>query len=481
MDESRDSSQLSFTMLFTNSRGVPNLDLSTVSLPETSGKLKPSATEGKLPKCNWSVAKAPRQIFHPKRFFETPSADLKDTRIRLTQIGAKVDLVRENLMSTYLKPRPIDRLAEIVSTPNIKKRIKPFNTQSIDKMLHHVEATELRAPKHLTVMEIFEKKVQKSIAKGRAMLRGPQSTESQSIIHATLYKRVRLIEAFLDASANDLARVELANSSDQYGRTALHYACFMELKQVICMLFVAGADPLRLDVNGRTCLHYAAMHEYPGIIEMILQNLKAVRETRKRASDTTNNNTIAENIRFLNLLKLVKSNIHIIGACRDEGFKEVKICLDFAELTGEAKEILTKIGVSDQVTSKWGPNDLEANRKNSRFIDIQDYHGKTALHLAVEAGASRAVRLLIDYGANQNLEDFNRQRPVELATTRHLSQLLQRGTQHSTKIISRSFNANPSSRYFKARFKIDLKDLHLMSYEDIQSFTEGESHNSLLM
>ena len=43
------------------------------------------------------------------------------------------------------------------------------------------------------------------------------------------------------------------------------------------------------------------------------------------------------------------------------------------------------------------------------------YHEQTPLHLAAAKGFAQCIRLLIEYGACTDIEDFNSQRPVDLA------------------------------------------------------------------
>mmetsp|Transcript_8290 Transcript_8290/g.16342 ORF Transcript_8290/g.16342 Transcript_8290/m.16342 type:complete len:957 (+) Transcript_8290:6396-9266(+) len=478
MDASFETSPLSVSVLVSNMRGVPLLDLSAISMTEANKKLRNSATEAILPKCNWKISKHPRQLFRPKRLVEVPLDTLEIAKKQKTQKDMRVNEIKERLMSTYFKPRAIDRLAEIVSTPNIKRRIKQLQTESIDKMLNHVEATELKAPKHLTIEEIFEKKVRKSLMQSKGLLKTMANyTEAKSIIHATLYKRNRLIEALIDACSNDKARVELVNSIDQFGRTALHYATFLGTKQAMLMLFVAGADPRHRDVYGRTCLHYAVMNEDVTVVEMIFQNMKAVRDTRGKATESSNSNTIAEKFKYLSLHKLVVKSPES-SFLRGEDFHEVRICIDLSELDDETLRGLAKMEYSEEFPPTPTFKETRLSAANQRFIDFQDEAGRSALHIASINGFTSVARMLLDMGANPLLEDSMRQRPLELTQSRQLAQLLLQRCNliGLNKSMTRSSNGSPDTRK-----RMDVRDLRIMPLEEIHSYTEGELQNTLLI
>lgn len=58
-------------------------------------------------------------------------------------------------------------------------------------------------------------------------------------------------------------------------------------------------------------------------------------------------------------------------------------------------------------------------------VDARDGFGQTALHLACGAHASLPIaRLLIEHGANPNVADYSDQRPLHLAKTKCLADLL---------------------------------------------------------
>jgi hypothetical protein len=349
----------------------------------------------------------------------------------------RVKDIRAELISTYFKPKVMEKLIAIAGLPFIQQRRKPVPLKGIDDMLTYVETTELKAPKPLTMVEIYENKLKKSIAQSRLMLkRTACSLEGQSIIHATLFKNNRLVEAFIDSCRHDKARVEIVNTTDQLGRTALHYASYLGLKQVLFMLFSAGSDPRRRDLYGRTCLHYAAMKEDPSVLEVTLQELKTAKEARGRASETSNSNTVAERLKYLSLKKLL-GKVTQAEPSTEPLFEDIGVKVDLTEF-------MTELGEMKQVEQHLSVSFLKASVPfdNIKFIDLQDEEGLSALHIAAMRGCSGVVRVLLDQGANLYLEDRQHRRSIELTSSPQVAQLLmQKGHLVGPKIMSRSPNA----------------------------------------
>jgi ankyrin repeat protein len=440
METSFEKSRLELSMFI--NKGV--LDLSTVS--EGVKKARKSATEAKLPKCSWKVSKHP-QTYQPKRYKDTPLDALEISQLQQDQRQQRVNGIKERLMSSYFQPKAVEKLADVVRTPYMQQQIRRLRIESIHNMTRLDEVTELKAPKQLSIEEIFEKRVRRSLAQSRQILSNVQDKpEGRSIIHATLSKRNRLVEAFIDACPNDRARVETVNTIDQFGRTALQYATFLGLKQTMLMLLIAGACPRHRDVYGRTCLHYAGLTDDATVLEIILHNLKTVREIRSRASESTNSNTVAEKLKFLSFMRLADRPAQESEVQQAEDFIELRVGVDLAELGNDMKRRMAKMEYSDEIPTT--PTFKGSKTDNARFIDYQDEVGRSALHFAALNGATGIVRLLLDMGANPLLEDHHRQRPLELTKSRQVTQLLvQKGNSVGAKqSLQRSRNGSPSGQ-----------------------------------
>lgn len=57
-------------------------------------------------------------------------------------------------------------------------------------------------------------------------------------------------------------------------------------------------------------------------------------------------------------------------------------------------------------------------------LDIQDENGWTALHYGAMTNAVAAVRFLVEQGANKNLRDRNKRKPLHLAKFRNFGECI---------------------------------------------------------
>ena len=56
--------------------------------------------------------------------------------------------------------------------------------------------------------------------------------------------------------------------------------------------------------------------------------------------------------------------------------------------------------------------------------EMTEYHHSTPLHLAVRIGCVPMARLLLEHGANVNIEDYEDETPLQLSTSRSMDDLL---------------------------------------------------------
>jgi ankyrin repeat protein len=427
-----------------------------------------------------ATASKKQSKFRPSRLMTMPkdSFNIVDKHRSLRLERSTYNKSRLNASTSLLLPSASE------SPTSIKQTIKQLHNQSVDRLLQHVKLPEWKPSRHSTIEEIFKTKVKKSLGQSRMILHNlANHPEARSIIHASLSKRSRIIEAFIDAAPNDKERVEVVSTVDQYRRTSLHYTAFYGLKQVMQMLLTAGADPRHIDIFGRTCLHYAALNDDKSIVEVIFQNLKAARDNRDRACEVTNQNTVAQKLKYLNLITLLPKTELSIVIGRLEDFEERRVTVDLYDLDDEIKKALAKMEYSaEQLVS---PAKGERTPFDTgRYVDLQDEMGRSALHIASMNGAAGVVRTLLELGADPNLEDIQNERPVDLTRSQEVTQLLlQRGNlvgpNKSRPTTARNKQLEP--RYSKDSKKMDVRDLRIMPIEEIQRYYEGELRNSLLM
>mmetsp|Transcript_3316 Transcript_3316/g.6860 ORF Transcript_3316/g.6860 Transcript_3316/m.6860 type:complete len:494 (-) Transcript_3316:1363-2844(-) len=481
MDYSSDYSRLNLSRLLSTKHSSPNmtLDLSRCLIHDKSFKrMNKSFSEAKL-KQPFQKPISVKKDFKPRRLLVTPMESF-DIAAKHRSLRKQRNSEMKSRLNTSATFPLVEASYESPDTPSVKRKIDQLRHAGTEKLLQNVRVPALKPRQHMSIEEIFDLKVRKSIGQSKLILKNMAGyNEAKSIIHATLNRRIRLIEAFVDASPNDKARVEIVNTTDQFGRSALHYVAFFGMKNAMQMLFTGGGDPRHIDMFGRTCLHYAALNDDKSIVEVIFQNLKTVRDTRNRACEVTNQNTVARKVKFLNLIKLIAKEEESVLIGRLEDFNELKVFVDLKELDEDITRALAKMEYSAEQPSHPQIKTEKSPFDSGRYIDLQDEMGRSALHIASMNGSARVVRTLLELGANPNLEDIQNQRALDLTRSREVTQLLLQkgnlvGANKSRPTTARNQKLEPSK-------KMDVRDLRIMPIEEIQSYCEGELQNSLLI
>ena len=80
-----------------------------------------------------------------------------------------------------------------------------------------------------------------------------------------------LVSAQILELANEKECWRKVNSTDQRGRTALHYAAFLGNQPILELLLANGAEVFIQDRTGKTSLHYAAYNDSDECVAAILK------------------------------------------------------------------------------------------------------------------------------------------------------------------------------------------------------------------
>jgi ankyrin repeat protein len=67
---------------------------------------------------------------------------------------------------------------------------------------------------------------------------------------------------------------------------------------------------------------------------------------------------------------------------------------------------------------------IEALYQAGAKLDTQDFVGDSALHFAAREGRADVVKFLLDCGANKNLVNAEKKKPIDLADSPEIKQLL---------------------------------------------------------
>ncbi len=225
-----------------------------------------------------------------------------------------------------------------------------------------------------------------------------------SIYH--LQRREDIVRMLLDANAN----VKLRNSS---GETPLHFVARTSLSDktsvlwhdavgvVIRMLVDAGANVDAKDNYGETPLHEAFLFPY-------------------RPVDT---------VRTVRALVKVGANVNVKD---DYGATPLHYA---AYWSVDAVRVLVKAGANVNVKNKWGGTPLHSatNRsvdavrvlvKAGADVNAQDNDGNTPLHLASKRGYADVIRVLLEFGADDQIKNNAKLKPKAVGTTKEIRKLL---------------------------------------------------------
>ena len=128
-------------------------------------------------------------------------------------------------------------------------------------------------------------------------------------------------------------------------------------------------------------------------------------------------------------------------------------------------------GLIDLMNASSG-NVTDFETTGCKYIDWQDYEGRTALHLSVLHDRHNIAQELLESGAKIDIEDAAGKRPLELSESQFISTLL-------INKLKQKLSYKKSKQSTIAKNVLDNRDLKALSKEDINAC--GEFHEHYLM
>lgn len=314
-------------------------------------------------------------------------------------------------------------LSQTCNAELVLKQIPVELDKIIDKALIHLNKTR-KVP---SLDDLFEQKVRNRIRSSISLIKNtkdPENLYALSLIHATITKNLRFVEAQIDCCLHDQERVIKVNTVDQYGRSALHYAACLGFKEALEMLIMSGGSLRTKDVFGRTPLHYSALQEDRDVIDLMFLHINRCYKILCELKDDTNIYTIARQVKYRKFKKLKKNQNEIIRKIDNSSLIESdeQIFIDLKLFDESTRECLNRMEYSTTPSPIIAM--LKKKTEGTKLIDIQDNMGRTSLHIAAVCNKPQIIRVLLDHDAYLMIEDFEGKRPVDLSLSNQITCLL---------------------------------------------------------
>ncbi len=206
------------------------------------------------------------------------------------------------------------------------------------------------------------------------------NNDGQSALHCGLHAGLALFQLLLKY-ASDVSK------TDSRGRAAIHYAAEMGYTDIVEALLDRAAKIDTVDYRGNTALHLAAGRGNHAVTQLLLN---------------ANANRFVENNFENTALELAFQGGHekTVDLILSQSLKQRDPCgRSFLHRAAGKPEDMsffyTVIGPSKDITN------------------ATDNHGRTALHVAAASGNLFAVQMLLDNGANHQIEGYGGESPLE--------------------------------------------------------------------
>jgi hypothetical protein len=351
----------------------------------------------------------------------------------------------------------------------LKKRFRPSETLPSDPSSFNIEMIissikeESKSKPIATVTDLYEVQIKNRIKESSSLLKRAKNSSSiigKSLIHAVLSENLRFVEAHLDSCQKDVDRLRVANTKDQFGRTALHYASALGLEKPLKLLLAVGADPFSRDFKSRSPLHYAGFANCPKTVPILMRGQQQYRATFERLLSLKNRNTVARSIMH------ARTGADPKPAPQAAELKPSPVVELDLRLFHEGTQNLV------QEMNRAAGQAAGKESSTGKYVDLSDNEGRTALHLAVLHDRATVVQVLLDVGANFSAEDAYGKRPLELSRSQFVSSLILARLKQAL--------AQQKARHPQRAGLIDNRDLRALSQEDISALTKTEQLSYLM-
>ncbi|KAL9969346.1 hypothetical protein ACROYT_G021550 [Oculina patagonica] len=251
---------------------------------------------------------------------------------------------------------------------------------------------------------------------------------ASALHHAAKMNRVRVIDFMLKAGAN----VDVYSKD---GLTPLHVAARSNALEALDILLKKGAKPdATCASSGCTPLHVAAQFGHIQIVARLLEVKNLNIDATDQQGMTALHLAISRG--YEDICKYLLDN----GASINTTTKERSTCLHLAAGAGNTKIVPLIVQTALGYILQYPVNAIRSIKDDpefNRFLNHRDVEQNSALHIAVQTGHVFVCQVLLQHGADVNIQNKHQQTPLHVASIGKnkeiLELLIKQGAQTNTK------------------------------------------------
>ncbi|TNV86076.1 hypothetical protein FGO68_gene9698 [Halteria grandinella] len=417
-----------------------------------------------------------------------PSFTKPDNMLTIPNYG-QMSEASSKRQSYSIRDQLMDQIKECLHQPKKLDEIKQANLHlriDFNTLVHQAKLQKIKEQKQPSVTNEVENGIMKRMEQNKQLierLRGIKPTPppyANSVLQAALFNKGRVLEALLSVLQNSDARKYQLSECDDKHRNAVIYAAAHGAHDSLELLSAAEAPFNGTDQYHRTALHYAAMNDNSKPIEAVFLGFKSqgkpIQVYGQKEEDGNSPMKHAPKPTFTPhkgvfdhmgpLTKKVprpvpqpieEDNDFEVDQTQEEGatftvhheegalqqnlvnFFTKKTILEALTDEDALKQKMTKI---DQLcVPKGGPSPAEISFMDddednpyvgapqialqpSSIVNFRDIRGRTPLFIAVAFNNRVALESLLFLGANPHIADIYGQRPIDIANDDGVRDLL---------------------------------------------------------
>ncbi|KAJ7385774.1 hypothetical protein OS493_013808 [Desmophyllum pertusum] len=290
---------------------------------------------------------------------------------------------------------------------------------------------------------------------------------ASALHHAARMNRVQVIDFMLKAGA----------SVDVYSRgglTPLHVAARSNALEALDNLLKKGAKPnVASSSKSRTPLHVAAQFGHKQIIERLL-NVKNL-----DIDATDQQGMTALHLAISRGYEDICTDLIDNGASINMTTKEGLSCLHLAADAGNTEIVSLVIQTALRTVLKCLVTAMQSTKnvpEFNRFINQRDADQNSALHLGVQTGQVSMCKVLLQHGADINIQNKHLQTPLHVASIGKnkdiLELLIKQGAQTNTKDFKQSTPLHSAASFGNLEcVKVLLKNFASIDSKEVDAMT----------